>query len=298
MDNLKKSMERADILTEALPYIQRFYNKIIVIKYGGHAMADEDLKGLFAKDIVMMKYIGIHPVIVHGGGPQISGYLKKLGKESKFIQGMRVTDQETMDIVEMVLVGKVNKEIVGLVNHHGGKAVGLSGKDGNLIRAEKYFLSLEKAKDTPPEIIDIGLVGKVESINAGLIMSLVKEGFIPVIAPTGVGANHETYNINADIVAGEVASALNAEKLMLLTDVEGVLDENKNLVNTMNDARAQELIQNGVIEGGMFPKVKCCLKALRQGVQKTHIIDGRLKHAVLLEIFTDRGIGTEIVAPQ
>jgi acetylglutamate kinase len=291
-------MERADILTEALPYIQRFYNKIIVIKYGGHAMADEDLKGLFAKDIVMMKYIGIHPVIVHGGGPQISGYLKKLGKESKFIQGMRVTDQETMDIVEMVLVGKVNKEIVGLVNHHGGKAVGLSGKDGNLIRAEKYFLSLEKAKDTPPEIIDIGLVGKVESINAGLIMSLVKEGFIPVIAPTGVGANHETYNINADIVAGEVASALNAEKLMLLTDVEGVLDENKNLVNTMNDARAQELIQNGVIEGGMFPKVKCCLKALRQGVQKTHIIDGRLKHAVLLEIFTDRGIGTEIVAPQ
>jgi acetylglutamate kinase len=291
-------MERADILTEALPYIQRFYNKIIVIKYGGHAMADEDLKGLFAKDIVMMKYIGIHPVIVHGGGPQISGYLKKLGKESKFIQGMRVTDQETMDIVEMVLVGKVNKEIVGLVNHHGGKAVGLSGKDGNLIRAEKYFLSLEKAKDTPPEIIDIGLVGKVESINAGLIMSLVKEGFIPVIAPTGVGANHETYNINADIVAGEVASALNAEKLMLLTAVEGVLDEYKNLVNTMNDARAQELIQNGVIEGGMFPKVKCCLKALRQGVQKTHIIDGRLKHAVLLEIFTDRGIGTEIVAPQ
>ena len=289
-------MERADILMEALPYIRRFYNKTIVIKYGGHAMIDEDLKDQFAKDVVMMKYIGLHPVVVHGGGPQISGYLKKLGKDSTFIQGMRVTDQETMDIVEMVLVGKVNKEIVGLINHHGGKAVGLSGKDGNLIQAEKYYLSKEKAKDTPPEIIDIGLVGKVAAINAELILSLVRDGFIPVIAPTGVGADHETYNINADIVAGEVASALKAEKLMLLTDVEGVLDENKDLINTMNQERALALIESGVIEGGMFPKVKCCLKSLRNGVNKTHVIDGRLKHAILLEVFTDQGIGTEIVS--
>ncbi len=296
LDEVKKSMERAENLLEALPYIQRFYNKVIVIKYGGHAMVDEELKDLFARDVVMMKYIGLHPVIVHGGGPQISTYLKKLGKDSQFIQGMRVTDQETMDIVEMVLVGKVNKEIVGLVNHHGGKAVGLSGKDGNLIQAEKYFLSREKAKDTPPEIIDIGLVGKVVKINTELILSLVGDGFIPVIAPTGVGGNHETYNINADIVAGEVASALQAEKLVLLTDVAGVLDGDRKLINTMGHEKAQELIEKGIIEGGMFPKVKCCLKSLRNGVRKTHIIDGRLKHAVLLEIFTDMGIGTEIIS--
>lgn len=294
MDALQKSMERAEILVEALPYIRRFYDKIIVIKYGGHAMVDEDLKYLFARDVVMMKYIGLHPVVVHGGGPQISSYLKRLGKNSQFVQGMRVTDQETMDIVEMVLVGKVNKEIVGMINHHGGKGVGLSGKDGNLILAEKYYLSREKAKDTPPEIIDIGLVGKVVSINTELIMSLVGKGFIPVIAPTGVGTENETYNINADIVAGEVASALGAEKLVLLTDVEGVLDEQKQLINTMDEQRALGLIQTGVIEGGMFPKVKCCLKSIRKGVRKAHIVDGRLKHAILLEIFTDSGIGTEI----
>ncbi len=295
MDTIKKSMERADILLEALPYIRRFYNKVIVIKYGGHAMIDDELKDMFARDLVMMKYVGIHPVVVHGGGPQIGGYLKKLGKESKFIQGMRVTDEETMDIVEMVLVGKVNKEIVGLINKHGGKAVGLSGKDGNLISADKYFLSAEKAKDTPPEIIDIGLVGKVKEINGGLIESLFRDGFIPVIAPTGAGENGETYNINADIVAGAVASALNAEKLVLLTDVPGVLDAEKSLINTMNNEKALEMIDSGVIQGGMFPKVKCCLKALRGGVGKAHIIDGRLKHAILLEMFTDKGIGTEIV---
>jgi acetylglutamate kinase len=289
-------MERAEILMEALPYIRRFYNKTIVIKYGGHAMVDEELKDHFAKDLVMMKYIGLHPVVVHGGGPQIGMYLKKLGKSSQFIQGMRVTDQETMDIVEMVLVGKVNKEIVGLINHHGGKAVGLSGKDGNLIRAEKYFLSGEKAKDTPPEIIDIGLVGKVVEINSGLISALVNDGFIPVIAPTGVGNDNETYNINADIVAGEVASAVQAEKLILLTDVAGVLDERKELIQTMDNRKAVDLIERGIIEGGMFPKVKCCLKAIRNGVGKSHIVDGRLKHAILLEIFTDLGIGTEIVA--
>jgi len=295
MDNVKKSMERAENLLEALPYIRRFYDKTIVIKYGGHAMIDDELKDSFARDVVMMKYIGIHPVVIHGGGPQIGDFLKKLGIDSKFVQGMRVTDEETMNIVEMVLVGKVNKEIVGLINRHGGKAVGLSGKDGNLIRAEKYYLSEEKAKDTPPEIIDIGLVGKVMAINAGLIESIEQGGFIPVIAPTGVGENGETYNINADIVAGEVAAALKAEKLILLTDVEGVLDNKGHLINAMNDRDVVDMIQAGTIKGGMFPKVKCCMKALKGGVKKTHIIDGRLKHAILLEIFTDMGIGTEIV---
>jgi len=295
MEHIQSSMERADILLEALPYIRRFYNKTIVIKYGGHAMVDEDLKDKFARDVVMMKYIGINPVVVHGGGPQIGSFLKKLGKESKFIQGMRVTDAETMDIVEMVLVGMVNKEIVGLINRHGGKAVGLSGKDGNLIEAEKYYLNDEKAKNTPSEIIDIGLVGKVKAVNAELIVSLAQNGFIPVIAPTGIGENGETYNINADIVAGEVAAALKAEKLLLLTDVAGVLDTHKNLIQTMTNQDALSLIDDGTVEGGMFPKVKCCLKALRGGVKKAHIIDGRLKHAILLEVFTDKGIGTEIV---
>lgn len=295
MKNIKNSMERAEILLEALPYIKRFYNKTIVIKYGGHAMVDDELKDRFAQDVVMMKYIGINPVIVHGGGPQIGTLLKKLGKESKFVQGMRVTDEETMNIVEMVLVGTVNKEIVGLINRHGGKAVGLSGKDGNLIHAEKYYLSEEKVKNTPPEIIDIGLVGKVKSINSQLIVSLAQNNFIPVIAPTGIGDKGETYNINADIVAGEIAAALEAEKLLLLTDVPGVLGKNKKLINTMTDKDALKLIKNGTVEGGMFPKIKCCLKALKGGVKKAHIIDGRLKHAVLLEVFTDKGIGTEIV---
>ena len=296
MNDIKQFMERADILLEALPYIRRLYNKTIVIKYGGHAMIDEELKDFFARDIVMMKYIGINPVVVHGGGPQIGSLLKKIGKDSKFIQGMRVTDEETMDIVEMVLAGKVNKEITALINRHGGKAVGLSGKDGNLTRAEKYYLSAEKAKDTPPEIIDIGLVGKVKSINAALILSLERDGFIPVIAPTGVGDQGETYNINADLVAGAIAAALQAEKLILLTDVQGILDSEGHLINTMNDIEAQGMIRSGVIDGGMFPKVKCCLKALQGGVKKTHIIDGRVKHAILLELLTDSGIGTEIVA--
>jgi acetylglutamate kinase len=295
MEDISNSIERADILLETLPYIRRFYNKTIVIKYGGHAMVDNELKDKFAQDIVMMKYIGINPVVVHGGGPQIGDLLKKFGKESKFIQGMRVTDEETMNIVEMVLVGTVNKEIVGLINRHGGNAVGLSGKDGNLIIAEKYFLNEEKAKHTPPEIIDIGLVGKVKSINSLLILSLAQNNFIPVIAPTGIGDNGETYNINADVVAGEIAAALQAEKLLLLTDVPGVLGKDKKLINTMTNKEASKLIDNGIIEGGMFPKIKCCLKALKAGVQKTHIIDGRLKHSILLEVFTDKGIGTEIV---
>jgi acetylglutamate kinase len=295
MDNISNSIERADILLETLPYIRRFYNKTIVIKYGGHAMVDSELKDQFAKDVVMMKYIGINPIVVHGGGPQIGELLKKFGKESKFIQGMRVTDEETMNIVEMVLVGTVNKEIVSLINRHGGNAVGLSGKDGNLIRAEKYYLNEEKAKYTPPEIIDIGLVGKVKNINSQLIITLAQNNFIPVIAPTGIGDNGETYNINADIVAGEIAAALQAEKLLLLTDVPGVLGKNKKLINTMTNKEALKLIDNGTVEGGMFPKIKCCLKALKAGVKKAHIIDGRLKHAVLLEVFTDKGIGTEIV---
>jgi len=295
MGHIQNSMERADILLEALPYIKRFYNKTIVIKYGGHAMVDDELKDKFAQDIVMMKYIGINPVVVHGGGPQIGTLLKKLGKESKFIQGLRVTDEETMNIVEMVLVGMVNQEIVGLINRHGGNAVGLSGKDGNLIKAEKYYLSEERVKNTPPEIIDIGLVGKVKTINSELIVSLSQNAFIPVIAPTGIGDEGETYNINADVVAGEVAAALHAEKLLLLTDMEGVLNKDKKLINAMSDKEAMKMIDDGVIEGGMFPKVKCCLKALKNGVKKAHIIDGRLKHAILLEVFTDKGIGTEIV---
>ena len=295
MDGIKTSMERADILVEALPYIRRFFNKTVVIKYGGHAMVDEELKNNFARDLVLMKYIGINAVVVHGGGPQIGSLLKKLGKESKFVQGMRVTDEETMDIVEMVLVGKVNQEIVGLINRHGGRAVGLSGKDANLIRAEKYYLNAEKVKETPPEIIDIGLVGKVKAVNAELITTLMADGLIPVIAPTGVGDGGETYNINADLVAGAVASALAAEKLILLTDVPGVLNGNKELIHTMDERTTRRMIEEGTIEGGMFPKVKCCLKALRGGVKKAHIVDGRLKHTILLEMFTDQGIGTEIV---
>ena len=295
MDGMKTSMERADILVEALPYIRRFFNKTVVIKYGGHAMVDEELKNNFARDLVLMKYIGINAVVVHGGGPQIGSLLKKLGKESKFVQGMRVTDEETMDIVEMVLVGKVNQEIVGLINRHGGRSVGLSGKDANLIRAEKYYLNAEKVKETPPEIIDIGLVGKVKAVNAELITTLMADGVIPVIAPTGVGDGGETYNINADLVAGAVASALAAEKLILLTDVPGVLNRQKELIHTMDERTARRMIEEGTIEGGMFPKVKCCLKALRGGVKKAHIVDGRLKHTILLELFTDQGIGTEIV---
>ncbi len=298
MEDIQKIVDRADILLEALPYIRRFSNRTIVIKYGGHAMVDEELKRNFALDVVMMKYIGMNPVIVHGGGPQIGSYLKKLGKESRFVQGMRVTDQETMDIVEMVLAGKVNKEIVGFINHHGGRAVGLSGKDGSIVLAEKYLLSEERAKDTPPEIIDLGLVGKVKAIQADLIQALSRDGFIPVIAPTGLGEQGETFNINADLVAGAVASALRAEKLVLLTDVPGVFDEGKNLINTMDDTEAYRLIAEGVIEGGMYPKVKCCLKALRSGVGKAHIIDGRKRHAILLEVFTDRGVGTEIISKE
>lgn len=293
---MENPIDKAKVLIEALPYIRRFYNKTIVIKYGGSAMEEEGLKRSFALDIVLLKYIGLNPVIVHGGGPQIGEMLTRLGKKSEFVEGMRVTDRETMDVVEMVLVGKVNKEIVALINQQGGKAVGLSGKDGRLILAKKLKLtrSAGKDKDPDPEIIDIGMVGEVKAIHPGVIESLEKDNFIPVIAPVGVGEEGETYNINADLVAGKIASALKAEKLILLTDVEGVMDEKKRLIPTLDVKQANELISQKVISSGMIPKVNCCLDALKDGVNKTHIINGTVEHAILLEIFTDVGIGTQI----
>ena len=291
MDN---PIDKAKILVEALPYIRRFSNKTVVIKYGGSTMEEESAKRSFALDVVLLKYIGIHPVIVHGGGPQIGQLLTRIGKKSQFIEGMRVTDSETMDVVEMVLVGKVNKEIVAMINHQGGKAVGLSGKDGRLIVARKLKLKKSGGLNEAPELIDIGMVGEVKEINPGVIEALEKENFIPVIAPVGVGEEGETYNINADLVAGKVASALKAEKLIFLTDVEGVKDENKHLIPTLDAKMAKRLISQKVISSGMIPKVNCCLDALAEGVTKTHIIDGRMDHAILLEIFTDVGIGTQI----
>jgi acetylglutamate kinase len=291
---MRNPIDKANVLVEALPYIRRFYDKTVVIKYGGSAMEEARLKRNFALDVVLLKYIGINPVVVHGGGPQIGQLLTKLGKKSEFIEGMRVTDKETMDVVEMVLVGKVNKEIVSLINQQGGKAVGLSGKDGGLINAKRLNLTKSRGKGKPPEVIDIGMVGEVKAINPGVIESLEKENFIPVIAPVGVDEEGETYNINADLVAGRVASALKAEKLILLTDVEGVMDEKKQLVPTLDAKQAKRMITQKIISSGMIPKVNCCLEALEEGVIKTHIIDGRVEHAVLLEIFTDVGIGTQI----
>ncbi|HSB03650.1 MAG TPA: acetylglutamate kinase [Thermodesulfobacteriota bacterium] len=291
---MEKLIDKAKVLIEALPYIRRFYNKTIVIKYGGSSMEEEEVRRSFALDVVLLKYIGINPVIVHGGGPQISEMMKKIGKKSQFIEGMRVTDGETMDIVEMVLVGKVNKEIVNLINQQGGKAVGLSGKDGQLILAKKMKLTRSQGADQPPEMIDIGLVGEVKSVNPEVIEALMRDNFIPVIAPVGAGEEGQTYNINADLVAGKVASALKAEKLILLTDVEGVLDEKKQLVPTLLAQKAKRLMAQKVISSGMIPKVNCCLDALEEGVIKTHIINGTAEHAILLEIFTDVGIGTQI----
>ncbi|HBO84268.1 MAG: acetylglutamate kinase [Deltaproteobacteria bacterium GWC2_42_11] len=281
---MQKYIEKVKTLLDSLPYIRQFYDKTIVIKYGGSAMVAENLKQSFARDIILMKYVGLNPVIVHGGGPQIGELLKKLGKESKFVKGIRVTDEETMDVVEMVLGGSVNKEIVGMINHFGGKAVGLSGKDGNLIKAKKL-----KIKGT-----DMGMVGTVKSINPNVIETLDKNKFIPVIAPVGVGEDGRAYNINADIVAGRIAGALKAEKLILLTDVQGVLDKDKELISTLSIKQAKALIKKGIASGGMLPKLNCCFDALNEGVSKAHIIDGRVEHAVLLEIFTTAGIGTEI----
>ncbi len=298
--NTNTGLDRARILIEALPYIKRFNRQTMVIKYGGHAMVDDKLKRAFALDITLMKYVGLNPVVVHGGGPQIEKFLRKMSIKSNFVRGHRITDEKTMDVVEMVLAGKVNKEIVATINQHGGQAVGLSGKDGHLITAKRLqFISRPDEKgngfDSPPEIIDIGMVGEVISVNNRIINSLMDSQFIPVIAPVGVGKDNETYNINADLVAGHIASSLKAKKLVLLTDVEGVLDGDGNLVSSLTAQDANRMIGRGVIKEGMIPKLQCCLEALKGGVEKVHIIDGREEHALLLEIFTDDRVGTEIV---
>jgi acetylglutamate kinase len=278
----------AEVLSEALPYIRRFVGKTLVIKYGGNAMESEELKTGFARDIVLMKAVGINPVVVHGGGPQIGDLLKRLSIESHFI------DAATMDVVEMVLGGQVNKDIVNLINRHGGSAIGLTGKDAELIRAKKLTVSRQTPEMTQPEIIDIGHVGEVVSVNTDLLNMLVKGDFIPVIAPIGVGANGESYNINADLVAGKVAEALKAEKLMLLTNIAGLMDKQGQVLTGLTTEQVNELIADGTIYGGMLPKIKCALEAVQGGVNSSHIIDGRVPNAVLLEIFTDSGVGTLI----
>ena len=299
-NRINTGLDRARILIEALPYIRRFNRQTMVIKYGGHSMVDARLKKGFALDIVLMKYVGLNIVVVHGGGPQIGKFLSKMSIKSNFVGGHRVTDEKTMDVVEMVLAGKVNKEIVATINQHGGQAVGISGKDGHLITARKLHLisnpdETNAKSDNPPETIDIGMVGEVISVNNRIINSLMDSQFIPVIAPVGVGKDNETYNINADLVAGHIASSLKARKLILLTDVEGVLDSDGNLVSSLTAEDAKRMIANGVIKEGMIPKLQCCLEALKGGVEKVHIINGRKEHALLLEIFTDEGMGTEIV---
>ena len=284
----------AHVLTESLPYIRRFAGKTFVIKYGGHAMENEHLKNGFARDIVLMKLVGFHPVVVHGGGPQISSLLKRIGKESRFVDGMRVTDSETMDVVEMVLGGLVNKEIVNNINRHGGCAVGLTGKDGDLIHARKLTITRKSPDLEAPEIVDIGHVGEVASIDKSIVETLTGGNFIPVIAPIGVGPDGQSYNINADLVAGKMAEVLHAEKLILLTDTTGVLSQEGKLLTGLDARQVQMLIDDGTIHGGMLPKIGCALEAVGGGVKAAHIIDGRIEHAVLVELFTDAGIGTLI----
>ncbi len=284
----------AHVLAEGLPYIQRFHGKTLVIKYGGNAMVDEALQAGFARDLVLLKLVGINPVVVHGGGPQIGNLLKRLGKTSEFIQGMRVTDRETMDVVEMVLGGLVNKQIVTLINRHGGHAVGLTGKDGDLIRARKMILAHDPEELDEPEIIDLGHVGRVESIDVGVVDMLLHGDFIPVIAPIGAGEDGLSYNINADLVAGKVAEVLKAEKLVLLTNTAGLLDSAGNLLTGLSADQVDDLIRDGTIHGGMLPKIRCALEAVQGGVNSAHIIDGRVEHAVMLEVFTDEGVGTLI----
>lgn len=284
------------VLSEALPYIQRFRGKTVVVKYGGNAMVDEKLKSGFARDIVLMRAVGINPVVVHGGGPQIGNLLDKMGKESRFVEGMRVTDSETMDVVEMVLGGQVNKEIVSLITHHGGKAVGLTGKDGDLLRARKLQMQRNAPELDAPEIIDIGHVGEVASVDTSVVDMLVSGGFIPVIAPVAAGEDGHTYNINADLVAGRIAEEMRAEKLMLLTNTPGLIDKQGNLLTGMRAQQVDELISDGTIHGGMLPKIGCALSAVKSGVRAAHIIDGRVEHAVLVELFTDEGVGTLIRA--
>ncbi|HQU15758.1 MAG: acetylglutamate kinase [Chromatiales bacterium 21-64-14] len=290
----ESAMNVARVLTEALPYIQRFTGRTVVIKYGGNAMVDDTLKNGFARDIVLMKLVGVNPVVVHGGGPQIGALLTRLGKESRFVEGMRVTDRETMDVVEMVLGGLVNKEIVNLINRHGGGAVGLSGKDGGMIRARKLTVTRNHPELEAPEIIDLGHVGDVEQIHPEVVQMLVRGNFIPVIAPIGVGADGCSYNINADLVAGRVAAVLGAEKLILLTNTQGVLDRDGALLTGLRAEQVAALIADGTIHGGMLPKIRCALEAVAAGVSAAHIIDGRMEHAVLLELFTDQGVGTLI----
>ena len=285
--------QKAQTLSEALPYIKRFFGKTIVIKYGGNAMTDSQLKDSFARDVVLLKLVGMNPVVVHGGGPQINELLDKLGKKGEFIQGMRVTDEETMDVVEMVLGGQVNKEIVNLINRHGGKAVGLTGQDGNFIRAKKLLV---ENREVPGEFIDIGLVGDITSIDPGIIEFLDAGDFIPVIAPIGVGSEGETYNINADVVAGKLAEILGAEKLVLLTNTPGVLDKNGKLLTGLTAKEIDGLFADGTLSGGMLPKISSALDAARSGVKSVHIIDGRVEHALLLEVLTDEGVGTMIRA--
>lgn len=296
--NLNKSQAQniASVLAEALPYIQRFAGKTIVVKYGGNAMTEEALKNGFARDIVLMKLVGMNPVVVHGGGPQIGKLLDRVGKQSEFVQGMRVTDSETMDIVEMVLGGLVNKEIVNLIHQHGGNAVGLTGKDGDLIRAKKLEMTAFNEDLNAPEIIDLGHVGEVSRINTKVLDMLIQDDFIPVIAPVGVGEDGRSYNINADLVAGKVAEALQAEKLMLLTNTEGLLNKQGELLTGLNSEKVDELIADGTIYGGMLPKIQCALDAVQSGVKASHIVDGRVEHAVMLEVFTDEGVGTLITS--
>ena len=294
---MKHMNSRASLLVEALPYLQRFSDQTIVIKYGGNAMVEESLKESFAKDITLLKQVGINPVVVHGGGPQIGHVLKKIGKQAEFIDGMRVTDDETMDIVEMVLAGKVNKEIVANINRAGGKAVGLSGKDGGLICARKMRVEKKSPELDVPEIIDLGHVGQVHKINTEILKVLEDDKFVPVIAPVGYYKDQaQSYNINADLVAGAIAQALGAVKLILLTDVVGVLDDDKNLQSQFTTDEARSWIDKGTIAGGMIPKVNCCLDAVENGVGRAHIIDGRVPHAILLEMFTDEGVGTVFAA--
>ena len=292
---MKKRIQKAETLLEALPFIKNFYGKTVIIKYGGNAMSSEQLKEGFAQDIVMLKYTGINPVIVHGGGPQIGKTLDALGIPSQFVDGQRVTNKDMIDVVEMVLGGKVNKEIVSLINRHGGNAVGISGKDGDLIHAKKHKRVKISPETDRPEIIDMGLVGEITKINARILEILDQNEFIPVIAPIGKGENGETLNINADFVAAAIASALHAEKLVLMTDTEGVQKNNGTLISELTRKEAKKLIKSGVISNGMLPKVTCCLDSLKSGVAKTHIIDGRIKHALLLELFTEEGIGTQII---
>ncbi|MFO7718720.1 MAG: acetylglutamate kinase [Thermodesulfobacteriota bacterium] len=292
---MEQEITKAKLLLESLPYIREFYGQTIVIKYGGHAMKDAALKKSFALNVVLLKYIGLNPVIVHGGGPQIGHMLEQLQIDSHFREGLRVTDQATMDVVEMVLVGKVNKEIVNQLNLSGGKAVGLSGKDGGLIHARQLEMVISR-KDAPPEIIDLGKVGEVVHIDTTLVESLQRDGFIPIIAPVGVDGHGETYNINADSVAGGLAAALHAKRLVLLTDVQGILDPTGELISSLTRRQAAEAIDNGVVRGGMIPKIKCCLEAVEAGLEKAHIIDGRVENSLILELFTNAGSGSEIVA--